>query len=202
MEIYVHQHNIEHIVNDKEFNEHLAKCLDLYAHNIVPEVEDFGGKFSSTVSLDYYEEMHYFQEIDNRKYIMNWLKTVVLSYCKDKNIKIKDLELKRAWCNRIHRGVKGKPHRHNGPETDKVVILYYEAPKGSSDFVIIDSDEQLDSYDLYDKERLHFLPVHAGMALMHDGEIMHAITEHQSDEPRTVFVFDIKINGKDEHIGA
>jgi hypothetical protein len=190
MKIYVHQHNIEHIVNDKEFNGHLTNVLNQYVDIISPEAGD-SGEYITTA-----HDSSIIHRIDIRKHIENWLRKVVVDYCKEKKITISDIEVIRSWSNRIHRGVGGKPHRHNGPETDKVVILYYEVPKGSSDFVIIDSKEELQSYELYDKEKLHFLPVRPGMAIMHDTDVLHAVTEHNSDEPRTVFVFDIKINGK------
>jgi hypothetical protein len=201
MEIYVHQHNIDHIVNDKEFNEHLSKCLISYSASEVTEVQG-NGLFKSTVRKNHDEELFYFQTIDNRGYILNWLRKVILDYCKDVKIRLESIHLQRAWCNRIYRNVKGKPHYHNGTDKGKVLILYYEAPKGSSDFVFINSKQQLDSYEMYDKEQLHFLPVRPGMAIIHDLDVLHAVTEHNSDDPRTVFVFDIKINGKDDHSDA
>jgi hypothetical protein len=196
MEIYIHQHNIEHIVNDKEFNEHLTNVLNDHKGGYCPEAGDTG-EYISTAS-----DNSILFKIDNRQYIMNWLQKVVSDYCSEKGIYIEKLHLNRSWCNRIYRNTKGAPHKHIDPNTDKVVILYYEAPENSSKFVFINSNERLNSYDEYKYKDLHFLTVKPGMAIMHDSQTMHAITEHNSDEPRTVFVFDIKFIGKDEHTHA
>jgi hypothetical protein len=193
MQVYIHNHNIEHIVNDKEFNEHLTDVLNMHVGGYSPEAGDTG-EYVSTSNDD-----SVIFKIDNRQYIMNWLRKVVSDYCLKKGIRAEKLQINRSWCNRIQRNTKGKPHTHGGPDTQKVVILYYEVPENSSKFVFINSNEQLDSYDEYKYKDLHFLTVKPGMAIMHDAEVVHAITEHQSDEPRTVFVFDIKIVGKDEH---
>jgi hypothetical protein len=196
MKIYAHSHNIDHIINDKEFNDNLTNVLNEYVDVVSPEAGDSGNYITTA------HDHTIIHRIDIHKHIENWLRNVVNDYCKDSNISIKSIEMHRAWCNRIYRNVKGKPHRHNGVDTQKVVILYYEASKGSSDFVVIDSKEELNSYDMYDKERLYFLPVRPGMAIVHDADILHAVTEHNSDEPRTAFVFDIKIIGRDEHSNA
>jgi hypothetical protein len=193
MQVYIHNHNIEHIVNDKEFNEHLTNVLNRHENSYCPEAGD-SGEYIST-----WNDNSLFFEIDNRQYIMNWLQKVVSDYCSEKSVHVESVEINRSWCNRIKRNTKGKPHTHGGPDTQKVVILYYQVPENSSKFVFINSKEQLESYDEYKYKDLHFLPVHPGMAIVHDADVLHAITEHNSDEPRTVFVFDIKINGKDEH---
>jgi hypothetical protein len=143
IQIYIHQHNIEHIVNDKEFNENLTNVLNECAIIVSPQ---------AGASDDYITTAHddsIIHKIDIHKHIENWLREVVVDYCKEKKITLYNIDVIRSWANRIYRGVKGKPHRHNdGTEMDKVVILYYEAPKGSSDFVIIDSEEKLDSYEM------------------------------------------------------
>jgi hypothetical protein len=192
MEIYVHQHNIGHIVNDKEFNEHLTRLLKENSANSVPEINNTGEYFSTVGMLDG------FFLTDKQQHIANWFKKVISDYAKEKGIEIKSVEVLKTWCNRIFRGVKGMPHNHWGETcvAEKVLILYYQVPVKSSDFVIIDSKEQLQSYEMYDKDRLHFIPVRPGMAILHDINMMHAFTEHNSDDPRTCFVFDIKINTK------
>jgi hypothetical protein len=192
MEIYVHQHNIERIVNDKEFNEHLTNVLN----EKLGYSPDGQGNFTTTA----YDQT-LFYEIDNKRYILNWLKNVVENYCKEKQIIIQDILIERSWCNRFFYGAKGKPHCHSHPNTivDNVVILYYQIPENSSKFVLINSKEQLESYDEYKYKDLHFLPVRPGMAIIHDADVLHAVSEHHSDEPRTVFVFDIKIIGEHEH---
>jgi hypothetical protein len=195
MEIYVHQHNIEHIVNDKEFNEHLTKVLNEYRDEYVPEPGDTG-EYSSTS-----KDNSIFLRIDNRQYITNWLREVISDYFSEKGVQAENIQVNRCWCNRVRRNTKVKPHTHAGQDTDteKVVILYYEAPENSSKFVLVNSNERLNSYDEYDYEDLQLFAVKPGMAIIHDADVLHATTEHNSDEPRTIFVFDIKINGKDEH---
>lgn len=191
MKIYIHQHNIDHITNDTEFNEHLTNVLDLHRGGYSPELGDTG-EYVSTSRDD-----SVLLKIDNRRHIIKWLLKVVADYCSKRGTEIDELQVRRCWCNRTHRNTKIAPHIHlNSPYTKKVAILYYEAPENSSKFVIIDSKEQLNSYDSYDENLLQFVEVNPGMAIMHDADVMHAVTEHNSDKHRTVFVFDIMLTEK------
>jgi hypothetical protein len=117
-----------------------------------------------------------------------------------------DVEYKRSWANRLFTGGQGLCHNHvkidkymeqmtdYSPanfKPDLVGIFYVDVPEGSSDLVFIRNgkdDTYIDDYDNIDKR--HLKPVQ-GELVIHSPEVWHAVSIHNSDLPRNVFVFDI-----------
>ena len=74
---------------------------------------------------------------------------------------------------------------------DAVGIFYVDVPEGSSDLVFIrngKADTYIHEYDECD--RYHLKPKQ-GELVIHSPEVYHAVSVHNSDLPRNVFVFDI-----------
>ena len=113
---------------------------------------------------------------------------------------------KRSWANRLFSGGQGLCHNHvkldkymqekteyttENFKPDLVAIFYVDVPKGSSDLVFI-NDGKDDTYidDYQDSNKYHLKPKQ-GELIIHSPEKWHAVSMHNSDLPRNVFVFDI-----------
>jgi hypothetical protein len=104
----------------------------------------------------------------------------------------KKLVMKRCWANRIFHDAAGNIHVH---KDSLVFLLYYTVPENSSDLIMLTSkhtDKMYKSADLVDdKDKLH-IKVTEGMCILHDGNILHAVSPHLSTLPRDVIVFEFE----------
>jgi len=109
-----------------------------------------------------------------------------------KNKNYKSFKFVRSWMNRTLKGSHGAAHKHE-TMCDMVCIFYYEAPENSSDLVFINDDlttKNTDRYDMFPENKRYHLKPKPGMFVCHPPHIPHAISTHNSDLPRTVFVFE------------
>jgi hypothetical protein len=106
-----------------------------------------------------------------------------------------DKKIFRAWANRMHRDSFGSLHQHN--EDVKVLIFYYNVPENSSDLIFVHPKYKnkniLNPYLLPDEDKLN-IKVTEGMCILHDGEILHAVSKHNSDTPRDCVIIEYKLN--------
>jgi hypothetical protein len=74
---------------------------------------------------------------------------------------------------------------------DAVAIFYVDVPQGSSNLVFIRNGKD-DTYidDYVESDRYYLKPIE-GELVIHSPETWHAVSVHNSDLPRNVFVFDI-----------
>ena len=112
---------------------------------------------------------------------------------------------KRSWANRLFRGGYGLCHRHTKVDEymksygykeenfrpDAVAILYVDVPEDSSNLVICRDGDDYVSIDDFKKEDMYWLKPTEGELVIHSPDIWHAVSVHNSDLPRNVFVFDI-----------
>lgn len=109
-------------------------------------------------------------------------------------------KLLRAWANRVEKNCKGVIHKHNSKvwtEQTYVLILYLSTPAGSGDLTLIHPkynmlDVMLASPDVIPESDKFRIKVSEGMCVMHDGELLHAVSETTSDEPRDCIVLEFK----------
>ena len=96
-------------------------------------------------------------------------------------------DLQRTWANKMFKGSSVLPHTHdvipgttNRHTTNSrgVAIFYQQLPTDSSDLVFIQNDEKI------------YGEVKEGDLVFHSKNILHAVTEHQSDIPRICLVFE------------
>jgi hypothetical protein len=120
--------------------------------------------------------------------------------------KVKSVYYKRSWANRFFAGSQGLCHNHvkvdkylkevtdftdENFKPDAVAIFYVDVPENSSDLVFIRNgqpDTHLKDYDVCDTYRLK---PKQGELVIHPPEMWHAVSVHNNDLPRIVFVFDI-----------
>ena len=96
-------------------------------------------------------------------------------------------DMKRTWANKMYRGSQVLPHTHDvvaGSQERRtnnshgVAIFYLQMPEHSSDLVFMEG------------ETVHHANVKQGELVFHTKDVLHAVTEHQSDIPRICLVFE------------
>lgn len=127
-------------------------------------------------------------------YLYNFIQQQIFSQYNDLNIhnyyKKQNLQLRFCWANKIYKDTQGTIHNH--PKS-MVFLLYYKVPPNSSDLIFVDS-KHIDKIGLtedhipdLDKQSIK---VHEGLCVLHDGNILHAVSKHNNLEPREVLVFE------------
>lgn len=117
----------------------------------------------------------------------------------------KQVKFKRSWANRLFKGAQGKCHQHVKVDQyiaeltdysyvnfkpDIVGIFYVDIPENGSNLVVI-KDGREDTYAAdYPKEELYYINPKEGELILHLPEVWHAVTIHNSEQPRNVLVFD------------
>jgi hypothetical protein len=107
-----------------------------------------------------------------------------------------NIQIKRAWSNRMYLGSAGGIHKHTD-DIDFVSIFYYQAPHNSGNIVFVNPDtvgeefknKTLEHFDKKDKVEI---PVRPGTLLCHPPGIWHGITTHNSEIPRICIVIEIR----------
>ena len=102
------------------------------------------------------------------------------------------LKLKRCWANKIYKGTQGIIHHH---PNSMVFLLYIETPNNSSNLVFVSDkhiDKLTDTIDLIPEEDMYKIQVEEGLCVLHDGNILHAVSEHKNELPRQVIVFEFE----------
>jgi hypothetical protein len=105
---------------------------------------------------------------------------------------VKGVMIRRAWTNRMFKDCQGICHRHEIPSLDGVAIFYVDAPENSAKLVFIkDGKDQTFYKDYSEDNRVYLLP-EEGQLVIHSPDIVHCVTEHNSDLPRTCLIFDFQ----------
>ena len=99
------------------------------------------------------------------------------------------LTMRRAWSNRMYRGCKGAAHDHLG-DIKLVGIFYYAAPAPAGNLVFTkrDQERKFDN-EIASEDKIYFEPT-TGTLVCHRSTMLHAISEHGSDDPRICLVFE------------
>jgi hypothetical protein len=185
--IFSHFTNIEHIKNDQAFNQSLDKVLEEFS-KIQPECETKTGDAITTCG-----DNSVFYNIEKYHLVIQWAENTLSAYFSQRHIENFEYRFIRTWCNRIFKGCRGRLHDHYyGIENTLSLVLYYQIPENSSKYVVVDGRKKTDSYLDYDIEDVIILDVKEGLGICHSTKYFHDVTEHRSDIPRTVFVFDVE----------
>lgn len=99
------------------------------------------------------------------------------------------LTMRRAWSNRMYRGCKGAAHDHLG-DIKLVGIFYYDAPAPAGNLVFTKREHERKFDDqIASEDKVYFEPT-TGTLVCHRSTMLHAISEHGSDDPRVCLVFE------------
>lgn len=103
----------------------------------------------------------------------------------------RNVQLVRCWANRMNKNSRGLIHHHQ--KGRMVLILYYDIPENSGDLVFIDSkhyDKLLMTEEEIPENDKKYLKVKNGMCVLHESELLHAVTKNLNDKPRQCLVFE------------
>lgn len=121
--------------------------------------------------------------------LLEWTKSRILLAGKHLPTNGTDLKFTKAWTNKMFDGYEVKCHVHD-LHLDGVAIFYIDVPPGSADLVFIKdgADGTLCSdYDAVDCK--HVSPME-GMLIVHPTNMPHAVSKHNTDEPRTCLILE------------
>lgn len=106
--------------------------------------------------------------------------------------KVKGVLICRAWANRMFKECEGICHIHEIPVLDGVAIFYVDVPDDSANLVFVKNGKDQTYYrDYQDNDKIYLSP-QEGQLVIHRPDIVHCVTEHTSDVPRTCLIFDFK----------
>ena len=104
--------------------------------------------------------------------------------------KFNTFRLNRAWNNINYKNSYVVSHLHDHSSNVLVCILYLEAPNNSGKLAIIDDDRKELSCNDFDQDKVHYITVNPNMLICHTGDVVHAVSEHLSDDRRVSIVFE------------
>ena len=157
------------------------------------------------------------EHISGAKELIHWIKEQCLRALKLYNIDGTSIEITRSWMNQMNYKSQGRCHQHTGinqenyqpikmnygdspttysydlVETPDLVAIFYVSnqPNGSSLVVVKDGVfGQLPS-DMEESNKYYILPK-SGDLIIHQPEVWHGVSEHNSQTPRVCFAFHIK----------
>jgi hypothetical protein len=107
----------------------------------------------------------------------------------------KDIKYTKTWCNKMFKGSEGLVHAHYHPKLSQVVpdfvaIFYVNVPENGSELIFVEDGIFNSHYYDYDKSKLKFHKVKSGDLVIHSPYISHAVSIHNSQEPRICLVFE------------
>jgi hypothetical protein len=95
----------------------------------------------------------------------------------------------RSWTNRMFKDCEGRCHTHP-MQADGVAIFYYQVPKDSANLVLIDGGVNGAEHHEYPENKKHFIVPSEGQLIIHSPKVPHAVSRHNSNDPRTCFIFE------------
>ena len=124
--------------------------------------------------------------------LMQWIYSQILEAATDLNLSGSQLLITRGWTNRMFKDCEGRCHTHPS-QVNGVVIFYYQVPENSAELVLIDGGTDGSEYHDYPTEKKYHIVPSAGQLVIHHPSMPHAVSRHNSDEPRTCFIFEFEL---------
>lgn len=112
-------------------------------------------------------------ESDELKPLVSWIvDEIKKAYVDFYNQEVDDINFVRVWSNKMYENSSGAWHTHYS--ADVVGIFYLNVPDNGA-YLITETENIMTTN---------------GDLVMHKGDLPHSVSEHKSDEPRIVLVFD------------
>ena len=121
--------------------------------------------------------------------LMEWIGTQLRLVADAKGINKPRFLMPRSWTNRMFKDCEGRCHTHL-MQADGVAIFYYQVPKNSAELVLIDGGVNGSEHHSYPGNKKHFIVPSEGQLIIHPPDVPHAVSRHNSDDPRTCFIFE------------
>lgn len=99
-----------------------------------------------------------------------------------------EIVFENIWTNRNFKGSTVKVHRH--PESlENVCIFYIDVPEeGCADLVVLEKGVTQTPLSDYPEDTKIYINVSKGDLIIHKPNVLHAVSEHKSDYPRTCII--------------
>ena len=156
-----------------------------YANSTTPSERI--GKAVSTVGSDF--NILHLPEIRN---LAEWIVSQIMTIDEFRSKNSNTFDFTRHWANRIYKDCNGLCHTHP-KQADAVAIFYLDVPEGGSDLVIINNGKEDSNYLEYGEKDRHDINVESGTLIIHKPDVPHAVSIHNSTDPRTCLIFEFKI---------
>ena len=124
--------------------------------------------------------------------LAEWIISQILSIDEFNSKNSNTFDFTRHWANRIYKDCNGLCHTHP-KNADAVAIFYLDVPPNSSDLVVINNGKENSNYLEYDEKDRHHIGVKNGTLVIHKPDVPHAVSIHNSNDPRTCLIFEFKI---------
>ena len=126
--------------------------------------------------------------------LAQWVISQIMEIDEYKSKNSSTFDFTRHWANRIYKDCSGLCHTHVGnPNPDAVAIFYLDVPLDGSNLVIINNGQEDSNYLDYDEKDRHHINVESGTLIIHKPDVPHAVSIHNSTDPRTCLIFEFKI---------
>jgi hypothetical protein len=129
-------------------------------------------------------------EIPGMKDLVNWILTQVELVTQELGMVNTPCYIRRIWSNRMFKDCESLCHLHMVPNINGVGIFYYKVPEDSAQLVLINGGVPGTEPHHYPEKRKHYIKPVEGQLIIHPPNIPHAVSRHNSDDPRTCFVFE------------
>jgi hypothetical protein len=135
--------------------------------------------------------------------LLEWIKEkikVVATTMGFNNVKSANLTI--DWMNVMYKGSFGNCHTHHDIDVSTtaqnvVAIFYLQAPKNSSELLVIKNTKDYSTMGIspYDipAEEIFPISVTTGDLVIHEVDLPHAVSIHQSDTPRLCLVMEFQL---------
>ena len=101
------------------------------------------------------------------------------------------VEFVRTWANMMFFGCEGTCHSHPA-DIDGVAVFYSSAPVDSGELVFVQRGIDGTRVSQYAKEQLRSQPIKSGDLIIHKPHVPHAVSRHNSHDPRLSFIYEFK----------
>lgn len=124
--------------------------------------------------------------------LISWIISQIMTIEEYKSKNSNAFDFTRHWANRIFKDCSGLCHTHPS-NADGVAIFYLNVPDNGSELVIIDKGNEHSKYLDYTTEQRHHINVNSGTLIIHKPNVPHAVSIHNSEDPRTCLIFEFII---------
>lgn len=176
----------ENLYKDPDLVSAINKILETtYANSTTPSERI--GEAISTVGSDF-NILH----LSETHRLAEWIISQIMNIDEFKSKNSNTFDFTRHWANRIYKDCNGLCHTHP-KDADAVAIFYLDVPLESSDLVVINNGVENTNYLDYDDNNRHHINVESGTLIIHKPDVPHAVSIHNSTDPRTCLIFEFKI---------
>ena len=131
-------------------------------------------------------------DYDELNKLVDWIKNQILSIQKFNSLKVENIKSTRSWVNKMETGSEGLVHTHSD-EANVVAIFYLSNSEKGSNLVVTKNTKENISYLECDETDVSITETQTGDLILHESNVPHAVTIHQSKKPRICLVFEFKV---------